>query len=324
MNKKKSVSIIFSFRNEEECLEELIKRVGRSIDTELYDYELIFVNDASTDRSLYLLKSFAETDNRIKIVNLSRRFGYNQGFQAGIAFSSGDAVITLDADLQDPPEKIPDLLNKWREGADVVHTVRLLRKGEPPLKVWLTKAMYRAISAVSNIELPDNAGNFKLFSRRVANVVLTLKEKDPYLRGLVAWAGFRQERLYYEREERYAGKTHFPLFLSTGPIKELFSGITSFSIAPLFFLLLLGGGLAAGSFLGLIVWIYMKIKGYDVTVSVLTLLIVIFLAGIQLSGFGIVGLYIGRIWNEVSRRPNYIVESVINLERKQQIIDFNT
>lgn len=306
MEQKNLISIIFSFRNEEENIPELIKRTKDAIEKTGYEYEIIFVNDASTDNSLEILKNYAQNDKRIKIINLSRRFGYNQGIFAGFNYAKGSAVITLDADLQDPPELIPDLIKKWEEGADVVHTVRKKREGESKIKVILTKIAYKIINFVSEIKLLEEAGNYKLISRKALNEILKLKEKDPYVRGLAGWVGFKQEYIYYIRQKRSKGKTHFPFLRSMGPFMEFISGLTSFSILPLLYIVVLGIGL---KLLGIILLI---LSIFDI--GSFWPGIIIFLTGIIVFSIGIVGVYTGRIWKEVLDRPNYIVENTVNIE----------
>jgi len=309
MVKKNLISIVFSFRNEEETILELIERTKEVIEKTPYNYEIIFVNDASTDNSLNILKEYAEKDKRIKIINLSRRFGYNQGLFAGINYSKGDAVITLDADLQDPPELIPQLIKKWEEGADIVHTIRKKRIGESKIKVFLTKLAYKIINFVSEVKLLEDAGNFKLISRKALNEILKLKEKDPYVRGIAGWVGFKQDYIYYVREKRAKGKTHFPFLRSMGPFMEFISGVTSFSILPLLYIVLLGIIL---SFIGIILLILSIFHILHFWIGLM-----IFLSGITIFSISVVGVYTGRIWKEVLNRPNYIVESTINIEDEQ-------
>lgn len=306
MEQKNLISIIFSFRNEEENIPELIKRTKDAIEKTGYEYEIIFVNDASTDNSLQILKNYARNDKRIKIINLSRRFGYNQGIFAGFNYAKGSAIITPDADLQDPPELIPDLIKKWEEGADIVHTVRKKREGESKIKIILTKIAYKIINFVSEIKLLEEAGNYKLISRKALNEILKLKEKDPYVRGLAGWVGFKQEYIYYIRQKRSKGKTHFPFLRSMGPFMEFISGLTSFSILPLLYIVVLGIGL---KLLGIILLI---LSIFDI--GSFWQGVIIFLTGIIVFSIGIVGVYTGRIWKEVLDRPNYIVENTVNIE----------
>lgn len=305
------ISVVFSFRNEEENLPVLIKRTQETIEKTGYEYEIIFVNDASTDRSLEILKKYAEKDTRIKVINLSRRFGYNQGLIAGLNYANGDAVITLDADLQDPPELIPELIKKWEEGADIVHTIRTKRKGESKIKVILTKIAYKIISFISEVKLSQEAGNFKLISRKALNEILKLKEKDPYVRGIAGWVGFKQDYIYYVREERAGGKTHFPFLKSMGPFMEFISGVTSFSILPLLYIVLLGIILIS---IGLIISILSIFHILEFWIG-----LILFLSGIIIFSIGVVGVYTGRIWKEVLNRPNYIVESLINIKENDKL-----
>ncbi|MDD3374794.1 MAG: glycosyltransferase family 2 protein [Candidatus Omnitrophica bacterium] len=311
MIKQKKISIIFSFRNEEKTLEELYRRTQDVLKRSNLLYEMIFVNDASTDGSLNILTNLALKDQSVKVINLSRRFGYNQSFMAGLEFFSGDAAVILDSDLQDSPEEIPRLIEKWELGAEVVHAVRQERLGENFFKLQLTSLAYKIIRKISSIELLENAGNFKLLSRRVVQELLRLKEQDPYLRGLISWVGFKQDKIYYKRQKRFAGKGHFPVLTSSGPIKEFISGVTSFSEffpflpigSGLIFLIL---GLVAG-FRELIIFL----SGAMSPSWIITLILIV--GGVQLISLGLVGLYIGRIWKEVARRPRHIVESTINV-----------
>lgn len=311
MDKKSLISIVFSFRNEEENIPELIERTKAAIEKTNYEYEIIFVNDASTDNSLKILKKYSDIDKKIKIINLSRRFGYNQGFIAGLNYAKGNAIITLDADLQDPPELIPQLIKKWEDGAEIVHTIRKKRKGESKIKIILTKIAYKFISFVSEVKLLEEAGNFKLISRKPLNEILKLKEKDPYIRGIVFWVGFKQDYIYYVREKRTKGKTHFPFLRSLGPFMEFISGVTSFSILPLLFIVILGVILF---FLGIIFLILSIFQIFEFYIGFIVLL-----SGIIVFSIGIVAVYIGRIWKEVLNRPNYIVESLINIEENDKV-----
>src|SRR5262245_34485915 len=206
------VSVVLSFRNEEEVLKELVHRLANVLYPITQDYELIFVNDASSDNSLDVLKTMSLEDSRIKVINMSRTFGVSQCALAGMAYSSGQAVITMDADLQDPPEVIPELVQRWREGADVVYTVRKSRASESKVKLAVTHWAYRVLRLTSDIDMPVESGDFKLMSRRVVNSLIRLNEKDPFLRGLVRWVGFKQVPVSYSREARFAGKSHFAFY----------------------------------------------------------------------------------------------------------------
>ncbi len=308
-----SLSVVLSFRNEEENIPELINRLHKSIQPLGLDYEFIFVNDASTDRSLELLTARSKEDPHVKIINTSRRFGVSQCTSAGMKYSQGDAVVIMDADLQDPPEVIPELVEKWRKGADVVYTTRTLRDGESRFKMWVTGWAYRTLKHVSDIDLPVDSGDFKLMSRRVVNELMKLNERDPFLRGLVTWVGFKQVPVFYHREKRFAGQTHFPLYRS-GPVKAFLSGLASFSFVPLHFLLVAGLVTFLAGSLFLVAVTGMAILQLDGPVGFGLIALMLFLGGGQLLGIGVLGLYLARIYNEVRNRPNYIVESTIGFE----------
>lgn len=315
-----NISIVLSFRNEEETIDELIKRLHTSLSPLKIEYEFIFVNDLSTDKSLDILKKLQKNDGCIKIINMSRNFGVSQCVLAGMKYSSGDAVVYMDTDLQDPPELIPELVQKWKDGANVVYTTRITRVGENPIKMWITRMAYRVLKLFSEIELPLNSGDFKLLDRRAVDELLQLNEKDPFLRGLVGWVGFKQVQVLYHREERFAGKTHYPLF-GIGPLKAFIDGLTSFSLAPLTVSLLIGFIVSVGSFLYLIIIIVMKLLNLILPGLSAIMAIILFLGGIQLFTIGILGLYIGRIYNESKNRPNYIIESTFGFGDENNAID---
>ena len=310
------ISIVFSFRNEQEVIPELINRLRQSLDVLEMDYELIFVNDASTDGSLELLLSYHDKDPRIKIINMSRRFGVTPCVMAGLEISEGDAVVYMDTDLQDPPELIPKMLAEYEKGADVVNTRRTKRSGENALKMWLTKHAYRLINSVADINIPENCGDFKLLSRRALNQVLRLKEYDPFMRGIVRWVGFNQLTIPYKRDPRYAGKTKFSLFRSLNPMKEFVRGLISFSELPLYFALILGFFVSVGAFGYLIyivlsrVFLSMHRPGWPAIMVTM-----LFLGGTTLFTIGILGLYIGKIHHQTKNRPPYIIESTVGFTK---------
>lgn len=307
------LSVVFSFRNEEENIPELLDRCGRVLAGITSDYELIFVNDASTDRSVDILIAARKKDPRIKSINMSRRFGVAPCVWAGLRHSRGQGVVMMDADLQDPPELIPDLVKKWREGAAVVNTVRLSRAGESKLKLWLTRRAYHILRRASTVGLQVEAGDYKLFDRSVVRELLRLNEKDPYPRGLVAWVGFKQETVHYHREKRFSGETHFPLW-GTGPFKNFLAGLLSFSEAPLHVSLVLGFLVSGGAFLYLAAVVIMKVLGMNIPGWSAIMATLLFLGGTQLLVLGVLGLYIGRIYGESKGRPNYIIESMSGIE----------
>ena len=310
------LSVVLSFRNEADVIPELIERLDRALTGAAIDYELVFVNDASTDASLALLEKHRASNPRVKIVNMSRRFGVAPCVIAGMRHARGDALVYMDADLQDPPELIPTLWAKWREGADVAYTVRTDRQGESRVKLAITRAAYRLIQRASSIELPVEAGDFKLLSRRVVDQLLALDEQDLYLRGLVTWVGFTQVAVPYERQARAAGVTHFPLLGSLGPVTTLIAGITSFSHAPLVLFLVLGvvfGALSKLTLLGMLVaWLV----GAPPSGTAALVAFGVLMWSTLLFGIGVIGLYLARIHRESLGRPRYIVESAIGFDER--------
>ena len=308
------LSVVLSFRNEADVIPELIARLDAAITSADLDYELVFVNDDSTDRSLAVLEEHRARNPRIKILNMSRRFGVAPCVMAGFQYARGDAVVYMDTDLQDPPELIPTLAAKWREGADVVYTVRTDRQGESRVKLAITRAAYQFIQRLSSIALPVEAGDFKLLSRRVVDELLRLGEQDLYMRGLVTWVGFRQVAVPYERQPRGAGVTHFPLLGSMGPITTFVAGFTSFSHAPLVFFLLLGLFFGAASKLTLLGMILAWLVGSPPSVAAALVAIGVLCWATLLFGIGVLGLYLARIHREALGRPRYIVASAIGFD----------
>jgi len=303
------ISVVFSFRNEESNLRELVKRVDAAFSLVTETYEMIFVNDDSTDHSLSILLELQES-YPIHVINMSRRFGVTPCVLAGMAQSKGSAVIYMDTDLQDPPELIPELIKCFKDGAEVVHTTRTHRDGESAFKMWLTKKAYRAINYFSDIELPENTGDFKLLSRKAVNHILSLKEHDPYMRGLSIWLGYKQEFVYYRRESRFSGETHMPL-LSKGPVREFVRGLTAFSAGPLYLSFYMGLITSVVCFMLIIYAVVLKVMGVA-TPGVSGLLVAIsFFSGVILLSIGLLGIYIARIYNEVKGRPQYLIKEII-------------
>lgn len=307
------LSIVFSFRNECEVIEELLDRLHAVLDPLDIDLEFIFVNDNSTDGSVDILLRRAADDPAIRIINMSSRFGVNPCFLAGMRAATGDAVITMDTDLQDPPEVIPELIEKWRAGCDVVHTTRLERAGESLVKKSLTRAAYRIINLFSEIHLPVDTGMFKLASRRAVDVLTGLNEVDMYFRGLMIWVGFEQDQIFYKREERFAGRGHFPL-TSKDPWLEFIRALFSFSRVPVAFLAFAGALISGLGLLAVILLPILHATGRGVTFEEFGLATIVFLGGANLFGLGIVGIYVTRTYHQVRGRPEYIVESRIGFE----------
>lgn len=314
------ISLIFSFFNEEDVLEELVDRVRQvcrnDLNGRLLDYEMIFVNDRSTDGSLALLQRLAENYNDIRIINMSRNFGISPCVFAGFEYSSGDAVIYMDADLQDPPEVIRQLVDLWLQNPeiDVIHTKRTSRAGESRIKLFITKIGYAILHKVSNIAIQPEVGDFKLLSRRAVNQLIRFKEHRPFTRGLVNWIGFNQTTITYHREERFAGETKFPVFSWRVISNFLDSALISFSDVPLKVSLLLGFLVSFGAFGYLCIIFLMKFMHWSIPGWAAIMATMLLLGGIQLFTIGMLGLYINAIFIEAKKRPNYIIESTFGFD----------
>ena len=318
-----ALSVVVSFWNEEENLPELLRRLRNVLAIlrdagEVRDYELIFVNDASTDRSEEILRAAAR-DGDVRLINMSRNFGVSPCVVAGLKHARGDCVVYMDADLQDPPELIPELLAAWRSDpeVEVVHTVRQSRAGESRVKKIVTRAGYAILRAVSTIELPLEAGDFKLLSRRAARQVARFGEKRPFLRGLVCWIGFKQATVRYHRASRHAGRTKFPV-LGLKVIRNFIdSAVISFSDVPLKLATALGLASSAAA-LSYIVWVLIEhFRGHNIPGWSATMTATLFLGGVQLLSIGVLGNYIGSIFLESKRRPNYIVKDRVGFPSRR-------
>ncbi|NOY15464.1 MAG: glycosyltransferase family 2 protein [Gammaproteobacteria bacterium] len=299
------LSVIVPVFNEEEVIKSFLQRITSVLDTLSFDSEILFVNDGSTDSTLDILNQLKEHDPRISIVDLSRNFGKEIAMTAGLDYCKGDAVVIIDADLQDPPELIPELVQKWQAGYDVVYAKRISRKGESALKKLTSKAFYRVIKRVSHVPIPEDTGDFRLMSRRAVNALNSLRERNRYMKGLFAWIGYSQTAVLYHRDPRYAGESKWS-YLSLWDLA--IEGITSFTVAPLKLSTYLGLLTATGAFIyGL--WIIIKTLIYsDPVAGYPTMMVVIlFLGGVQLLALGIIGEYLGRIFSESKQRPLYLV-----------------
>ena len=306
------ISIVFSFRNEAENIPVLIARIGKVFTAEDVDYELIFVNDASSDDSLSVLMQEHRRNPKVKVINMSRRFGVSECTRAGMEAARGAAVIYMDADLQDPPELIPKLLAHWRSGAQIVHTIRTRRLGESRFKMWLTKQAYRVIRLGSTVNIPVDAGDFKLLSRVAVDQLLRLRESDPYLRGLVAWIGFPYAVVPYDRVARHAGRTHFPFF-SRNPWKTVVTGLTSFSFLPIYICGAFGAlGLMISALMAALALV-LKFRGDHGAGILAVLCLFTFFWASTIAAISVVALYVIRIYKDVRDRPEYIVESSVGL-----------
>lgn len=310
--KRPTLSLILPVFNEEEMIPELEKRLKAFVDELGVPTEVLFVNDGSKDRSLELLKALVERDARFKVLSFSRNFGHQVAITAGVDRAIGEAVVVMDADLQDPPEVVKDMFAKWREGFDVVYGVRKKREGETLFKRFTAAAFYRLLRAMIGLEIPLDTGDFRLMSRKVVLALRALRETHRFVRGMVSWVGFKQTAVYYERPARFAGETKYPL---RKMIRFALDGITSFSTMPLRIATWLG--VFAGFVgIGASIWaVYEKLFGSGTIQGWTTIMIAVSLgSAAQLLMTGILGEYVGRVYEEVKRRPLYLVGEEINLQ----------
>ena len=301
------LSIIVPVFREEKNLPEYFRRIRPILEGITPDYEIIFALDPSPDRTEEVLLEARAADPRIKLLKFSRRVGQPMATLAGMEYSRGDAVIVMDADLQDPPELVPEMVAKWREGHDVVLPQRRQRTGEPWIKKFVAETGYKVINKIADVKIPPNTGDFRLMSRRVVTEVVKLKESHGFLRGLVAIVGFRQVIIPFDRPARHAGETNYNRFL--GSLRIGFNGLFCFSTYALSLSTMLGFAIAIISFLLMGIYLFYKLMGWPILWGNPTLVILVsFLGGIQLISVGILGEYIGRIYEEVRGRPKFIVD----------------
>ena len=303
--KKPTFSIIAPIFNELENIPELYPRVRDVMDQTGEPWELILVDDGSTDGSTDVIRTLAENDERVKPVIFARNFGHQIAVTAGLDYSRGDAVIIIDADLQDPPEVILDLIEKWREGYEVVYAVRGEREGESWFKKTTASLFYRVIFRITDVNIPLDTGDFRLMDRKVVNIMNQMRERHRFLRGMSSWVGFKQIGVTYKRKARFAGETKYPF---SKMLKLALNAITSFSYFPLQLATYIGFITAGLSVIAIPIVILLRlITGTTLEGQATTLIIVLFLGGVQLISLGIIGEYIGRIYDEAKGRPLYIV-----------------
>ncbi len=301
------LSIVVPVYKEAENIPEFLGRIRPILSGLTEDYEIIFSMDPSPDRTEDVILEHRAKDERIKLLKFSRRFGQPMATLAGMEYSRGDAVIVMDVDLQDPPELVLEMVAKWREGYDVVLPQRRARTGEPWLKKVVASTGYKVINKIADVKIPRNTGDFRLMARRVVLEVVRLKESHGFLRGMVAVVGFRQVIIPFDRPARFAGETNYNRFL--GSLRIGFNGIFCFSTYALTLSTQLGFAIAGASFLIALAYLVMKLAGFPFPLGNPTLVILIlFMGGIQLISVGILGEYIGRIYEEVRARPKYIVD----------------
>ncbi|WP_310550626.1 glycosyltransferase family 2 protein [Paenibacillus glufosinatiresistens] len=306
-------SIIIPMYNEEEVIQETYRRITKVMEETGEPYELVFVNDGSTDHCAQMIEEYSYWDPSVRLIDFSRNFGHQIAISAGMDYARGDAVVIIDADLQDPPELIPEMIAEWKKGYEVVYAKRVKRKGESLFKKWTASAFYRILRYSTDISIPVDTGDFRLMDRKVVEQMKRLPEKNRFVRGLVSWVGFRHKALEYERDERLAGETKYPL---KRMVKLSLDGITSFSTKPLKLAGILGALLSASGFLYLLYVLYLAlftdaaVKGWASMIG-----ITLTFNGFVLLMLGILGEYIGRIYEETKGRPLYIVREVYGGQR---------
>lgn len=302
---KPTFSIIAPIFNEAESIPELYRRVKEVMDSTGEPWELVLIDDGSRDGSTDMLRELGAADSRVRPVIFARNFGHQIAVTAGWDYARGDAVIVIDADLQDPPEVILDLIAKWREGYEVVYAVRAEREGESKFKLWTAALFYRLIYRITDVEIPLDAGDFRLMDRKVINVLTSMHERHRFLRGMSSWVGFKQVGVPYKRAARFAGETKYPF---KKMLKLAINAITGFSFFPLQLATYLGFIAASLSILMIpVVIILRSITGTELVGQASTLVAVLFLGGVQLIFLGVLGEYLGRVYDEVRGRPLYIV-----------------
>lgn len=302
----KLISIIVPVLNEEGSLSLLWQKIKENLKG--FNYELIFINDGSDDESQNIIEKIIKKDKKVKLINLSRNFGHQIAISCGIDYAQGDAAVIIDADLQDPPEVIPSMIEKWQEGFDVVYAVRKAREGESIFKKITASIFYRLMRILTGTKIPLDTGDFRLISKKVILVLRRTREYQRFMRGLISWVGFSQIGIEFTRGKRFSGKTKYPLF---SMIKFALDGILSFSLMPLRIVSIMGIVTVAILLLLIFYSLYRTVIGQTVPGWASTTIIILFLGSIQLISIGIIGEYLGRVYEEVKRRPLYIIDSVI-------------
>ncbi len=304
------LSVVVPMYFEQDVARECYRRLSTALAA--YRFELLFVNDGSTDETLPILNELAAADPRVKIIDFSRNFGHQVAVTAGVDNARGDAVVIIDADLQDPPELIPKMIELWQQGWEVVYAKRVKRKGETAFKKFTASTYYRTLRALTDIDIPADTGDFRLIDRKVADAFRRMPERSRFIRGMVAWLGFRQYPLEYERDERFAGETKYPL---KKMIKLAANGILSFSTQPLRLVLQVGFLAIVVSFVLLVYAIVSKALGHANGGWASLMVTTTFLGGVQLLSVGVLGQYLARMFEESKNRPLYVIRDTVNFDR---------
>ena len=313
MNNKIIYSIVVPLYNEELVIMESYRRLENVMNKTGEEYEIIFVNDGSMDSTRKKVELICEKDTRIKLVNFSRNFGHQAAITAGMDVSMGSAIVVIDGDLQDPPETIIKMIEKWKQGYEVVYGRRSKRQGESFLKKLTAKTYYRLLKSMTSIDMPVDVGDFRLIDKKVCDALASLPEKNRYIRGLVSWVGYKQTYVEFVRQERFAGETKYPL---SKMVKLALDGITSLTYKPLTFVNYIGSFCLVGGLASSIVIIAKHLSNKLSILSLgLILSIVIIMFGLLFISLGVMGQYIGRIFDEAKDRPMYIVDNIVNFRK---------
>jgi dolichol-phosphate mannosyltransferase len=311
------ISVVAPVFNEHSTLPELHRRLTDTLGP-LGAYEIVLVDDGSTDDSWTVLLELAARDRHLRLLRLSRNFGHQAALSAGLEAARGDAIVLMDADLQDPPELIPQLVAEWHDGYDVVYAIRSEREGEPRLRLASISLFYRLLYRITATEIPQNAGDFRLLSRRAADAITSMPERARFLRGMTSWIGFKQTGVQYAREARYAGESKYP---PRKLIRLALDGITSFSTAPIKLVTAIGFALVVFC-AGVLAWtLYVRFftshhpQGWTSVIAV-----VLLLGGVQLLSLGVIGQYVARIFDETKQRPLYLVDEVVENVRETESV----
>jgi len=315
LNQKPRYSIVAPCFNEAGVLPELHRRICQVMDQTGEPWELVLVNDGSRDGTPEVMRELRAADPRVKVADFAKNFGHQIAVTAGLDYAQGDAVVIIDADLQDPPEVILHMIERWKQGYEVVYAVRTERKGETWFKESTAKLFYRLIYRITDVDIPLDTGDFRLMDRKAVEALKHMRERHRFIRGMTSWVGFRQTGVHYVREERFAGETHYPF---RKMFKFALDAITGFSYAPLQLATYLGfaiAGLSAAAAL-LVVYARLFVGATPFYGQATTLVAVLFLGGVQLITLGIIGEYLGRIYDEVRGRPLYIVREALGFEEQ--------
>lgn len=312
MSQRPTISVVAPVKDEQELIEEFYRRTTAALESIGEPFEIVLVNDGSTDRTTEIIRSLNARDSRLKVVNLSRNFGAEPAFTAGLDYARGAAVLLIDSDLQDPPELIPQLIAKWREGYQVVYAVRGEREGETWFKTTTAALFYRMMDRITSVNVPLDAGTFRLMDRAVVDALISMREHNRSMRMLSVWVGYRQTGIVFKRAARKAGTTKYPL---KKMLRLTLDNVTSFSYVPLQIATYLGFTITAISVLGIIIVLILRLSRAAALVGQATTLIsVLFLGGVQLIVLGIIGEYLGRIYDEVRHRPLYLVAEALGFD----------